>query len=315
MKSLKDMFYSLLAMIFVVALVLAFFQLTGTDVVNVLRTKSGQIDVLVDRCLADMNSCSQNVDTWINSPTGLDTTTSEDTSNTTTTDSSNTQQTTENPVGNSNNQLDNPTISSGTVMTGVDTATITKDDAVNKLNSLTVVSEYTQVPYKRTEWKHWSNVEGSSCWNVREEALYRQAVPGTVILLDKNKKETTDKNSACSIKSGEWKDPYSDTVITDPTKTDLDHTSALAATARAGGQSWDSATKEKFANDLDHLVVTTQKQNRTKSDKTPSEWLPEKQEAHCDYAKVYVNILNKYGLQVTQADKDVLANALGTCAS
>lgn len=314
MKSLKDMFYSLMAMIFVIALVLAYFQLTGTDVLNVLRTKSGQIDVLVNRCLADMNSCSQNVDTWINSPTGLDTSTSStDTSNTSsTTVNSNTQQSTENPIDNSNTQQNT---SNGAVMTGVDTAAISKDDAINKLNSLTVVSEYAQVSYKRTEWKHWSNYEGSSCWNIREEALYRQAVPGTVILLDKNKKETTDKNSACSIKSGEWKDPYSDTTITDPTKTDLDHTSALAATARAGGQSWDSATKEKFANDLDHLVVTTQKQNRTKSDKTPSEWLPEKQEAHCDYAKVYVNILNKYGLQVTQADKDVLANALGTCAS
>lgn len=184
----------------------------------------------------------------------------------------------------------------------------------SKLNSLNVVQEYdNNIKYKRTEWKHWINVPGSSCWTTREEALYLQAVPDSVILLDKNDKETKDKSKACSIKSGKWEDPYTNEVIKDPTKTDVDHTSALAATARAGGQSWDKQKKQDFANDLDHLIVTSQKANRQKSDKTPSEWMPEDKSSWCDYSKTYINILVKYNLNISQADKDVLNNVLSTC--
>jgi len=188
-----------------------------------------------------------------------------------------------------------------------------KTDLTNKLNSLNVVPEYKKVPYKRTEWKHWNNINGSSCWTIREEALFNQAEKNSIVLLDKNNKETKDKNNACSIKSGKWKDPYTNEIISNPSKTDVDHTSALSATARAGGQSWDKAKKEAFANDLDHLIVTSQKANRQKGDKTPSEWLPENQKSWCMYAKIYINILHKYNLNVSQKDKDTLMNIINTC--
>lgn len=188
-----------------------------------------------------------------------------------------------------------------------------KTDLTNKLNSLNVVSEYKKVPYKRTEWKHWININGSSCWTIREEALFNQAEKNSIVLLDKDNKETKDKNNACSIKSGKWKDPYTNEIISNPSKTDVDHTSALSATAKAGGQSWDKAKKEAFANDLDHLIVTSQKANRQKGDKTPSEWLPENQKSWCMYAKIYINILHKYNLNVSQKDKDTLMNIINTC--
>lgn len=188
-----------------------------------------------------------------------------------------------------------------------------KTDLTNKLNSLNVVPEYKKVPYKRTEWNHWININGSNCWTIREEALFDQAEKNSIVLLDKDNKETKDKNNACSIKSGKWKDPYTNEIISNPSKTDVDHTSALSATARAGGQSWDKAKKEAFANDLDHLIVTSQKANRQKGDKTPSEWLPENQKSWCMYAKIYINILHKYNLNVSQKDKDTLMNIINTC--
>lgn len=188
-----------------------------------------------------------------------------------------------------------------------------KEELINKLNNLNVVSSYNKVPYIRTEWKHWNMIEGSNCWSIREEALYQQAEPKSVVLLDKNHKETKNKAKACSIKSGVWKDPYTNQVIKDPTKTDLDHTSPLAATARAGGQDWSKEQKERFANDLDHLVVTSPRANRQKGDKTPSEWLPEKKSSWCNYSKIYINILSKYNLNITQKDKDVLNKNISSC--
>jgi Domain of unknown function (DUF1994). len=189
---------------------------------------------------------------------------------------------------------------------------MTKESAERLLESIQTVEKYDDVKYNRKDWKHWSAQNGNTCWNTREQALYNQGKD--VVLLDKNKKETTDINKACYIKSGVWVDPYSGETFTKPGDLDVDHTVPLNAAAKMGAQSWSSEQKEIFANDLQYvLVVTSAKQNRAKGAKTPSEWMPEKQEAHCDYAKIYLEIVNKYKMNLTQADKDALAKALKTC--
>lgn len=189
---------------------------------------------------------------------------------------------------------------------------MTKESAERLLESIQTVEKYDDVKYNRKDWKHWSAQNGNTCWNTREQALYNQGKD--VVLLDKNKKETTDINKACYIKSGVWVDPYSGETFTKPGDLDVDHTVPLNAAAKMGAQSWSPEQKEIFANDLQYvLVVTSAKQNRAKGAKTPSEWMPEKQEAHCDYAKIYLEIVNKYKMNLTQADKDALAKALKTC--
>ena len=189
---------------------------------------------------------------------------------------------------------------------------MTKESAGRLLESIQTVDKYDDVKYNRKDWKHWSAQNGNTCWNTREQALYNQGKD--VVLLDKNKKETTDINKACYIKSGVWVDPYSGETFTKPGDLDVDHTVPLNAAAKMGAQSWSPEQKEIFANDLQYvLVVTSAKQNRAKGAKTPSEWMPEKKEAHCDYAKIYLEIVNKYKMNLTQADKDALAKALKTC--
>lgn len=189
---------------------------------------------------------------------------------------------------------------------------MTKESAERLLESIQTVDKYDDVKYNRKDWKHWSAQNGNTCWNTREQALYNQGKD--IVLLDKNKKETTDINKACYIKSGVWVDPYSGETFTKPGDLDVDHTVPLNAAAKMGAQSWSPEQKEIFANDLQYvLVVTSAKQNRAKGAKTPSEWMPEKKEAHCDYAKIYLEIVNKYKMNLTQADKDALAKALKTC--
>ena len=190
-----------------------------------------------------------------------------------------------------------------------------KESIQSQLDSLQVVDKYDSgIRYNRTEWKHWVTAPGSRCWNTREEVLYNQAVEGSVVFLDKNNEETTDKFNACAIKSGKWIDPYTNKEYTKPTDLDIDHTVALKAAAMAGGQNnLTSEQKSIFANDVDHLVVTSAKENRTKGAKTPSEWMPSEKSVHCEYAKIYIYTSGKYNLLITQKDKDVLQNALNTC--
>ena len=75
----------------------------------------------------------------------------------------------------------------------------------------------------------------------------------------------------------------------------------------------DKQKKQDYANDFDHLVATTAKENRTKGDKGPSEWMPES--SKCEYAKVYTHIVKKYNLNLNKADKDTLEKALNSCSN
>lgn len=187
-----------------------------------------------------------------------------------------------------------------------------KERSIEILNTLNVVEEYNKVKYSRKDWKHWEPFN-SNCWSAREEALYQQALPDTIVLLNKDKEETNNKDEACYIQSGKWYDKNSGVTFTDPKDLDVDHTPALKAASQAGGNEFTTEMKMQYANDLDVLIVTSAKENRSKGAKTPSQWMPSRKEAHCDYAKVYVNALKKYNLNITQSDKDALYNALVGC--
>lgn len=210
---------------------------------------------------------------------------------------------------------------------------IEKDVAKQKLETLSVVSDKEDdkkdVGYSRKEWKHWSSVGDRGCWNTRSEILHRDAVPGTVKYLDKKKKETSYE-TACVIGivvegkdgsistetkgSGEWIDPYSGKKIKDPRDIDIDHVIPLSNAARQGGQAWTAEEKEKFANDPDNLLATSAKENRKKGEKGPGKYMPPLKSYHCQYAKTYVSLSDKYKLTITESDYKVLNEALDSCA-
>ena len=132
----------------------------------------------------------------------------------------------------------------------------------------------------------------------------------------KDKKETTSKNSACSIAGGEWKDPYSGKVFTEPGKLDVDHMIPLSYAAKHGGQDWNAKKKEDYANYIkfnDHLIAVDAGQNRSKGDKGPSAWKPANTAYHCTYALNWITISDKWDLTTTEADKAALQQMLGTC--
>lgn len=205
---------------------------------------------------------------------------------------------------------------------------VNKNSASLTLEKINTIEKSEDVEYSRTEWKHWAGLEGRSCWNTREEVLYRDAYPGTLIYVDKQMNVTEDYNEACAIgkpimiddkiridteNSGEWIDPYSGKKITSSSEVDIDHVIPLSYAAKNGGQSWDEAKKEKFANDLDNLLATSAKENRAKGDKGPSEYMPPYKAYHCQYAKTFTIVAYKYDLTITNSDYEVLKDTLESC--
>ncbi len=171
------------------------------------------------------------------------------------------------------------------------------DAMLQKLATLKV-GDPQSVDYDRSQWKHWI---GDRCDDTRQQVLKDQA------------KSFQLDGQGCRVVSGEWIDPYTGQTFTDPAKLDIDHVYALGAAAKNGGNGWDSARKQAFANDRDHLYAVSASANRSKSDKNPAEWWPENAGFSCEFATTYVNIAAKYELQFSKADVAALEKGLKTC--
>jgi hypothetical protein len=164
------------------------------------------------------------------------------------------------------------------------------------LDSLTV-AEAQEVNYERSEWRHWI---GSPC-DTRKEILKAQ---GTEV--------TTDPTS-CKVTGGKWTDPYSLEAFTDASKLDIDHVIPLGYAARHGGNAWSAELKEQFANDRMHLLAVSASENRGKSDKGPSAYMPPNRDFACSYGTIWVTTASKYQLSITDDDKFALRDALQKC--
>ena len=305
----------LLALIVIAAVLAIFFYSSGINLGNVFNTvryRASDLGPRLVECVTSPSNCKL-TNNYNVTPNGFESQSS-NSSSSNNSDQGNTNSENKSNSESSNSQSATNNSQNSNSESGINnlaSAKMSKADALNELNSIPIVASYNKAKYKRTEWKHWISYE-TPCWSTREEVLDRQAEKGSVTYLDKDDKETKDKSKACSIKSGVWIDPYSKETIKDPTKLDIDHTGALSWTAKAGGQEWDKQKKQDYANDFDHLVATTAKENRTKGDKGPSEWMPES--SKCEYAKVYTHIVKKYKLNLNKADKDTLEKALNSCA-
>ena len=306
----------LLALIVIAAVLAIFFYSSGINLGNVFNTvryRASDLGPRLVECVTSPSNCKLS-NNYNVTPNGFESQSSNSSSSNNNSDQSNTNSENKTNSESNNSQSSTNNSQNSNSESGINnlaSAKMSKSDALNELNSIPIVASYNKAKYKRTEWKHWISYE-TPCWTTREEVLDRQAEKGSVTYLDKDDKETKDKSKACSIKSGVWIDPYSKEKVEDPTKLDIDHTGALSWTAKAGGQEWDKQKKQDYANDFDHLVATTAKENRTKGDKGPSEWMPES--SKCEYAKVYTHIVKKYKLNFNKADKDTLEKALNSCA-
>lgn len=172
----------------------------------------------------------------------------------------------------------------------------TIDTYKSNLNNI-AISEPNKVDYKRSEWKHWV---GSPC-DTRETVLINQG------------SQVTKDEKTCKVLSGSWVDVYSGETITDARDLDIDHVIPLAYAARHNGQDWDNATKEAFANDVSQLLAVSAKENRSKSDKGPSDYMPSNKEYACEYSKMWVDTATKYNISITEKDKKVLEKNLDKC--
>lgn len=163
------------------------------------------------------------------------------------------------------------------------------------------VAPLAEVDYEREEWRHWSDLDKNGC-DSRED-----------VLLTQGKNVVKEAGDDCRAESGLWVSPYEGKKITDPGTIDIDHVIPLGYAATHGGQDWPEAKKEQFANDFSHLLATSASENRSKSDKGPGEYMPDRVEYWCTYSQIWIKTVKKYELWIEEADRAKLEEGLSTC--
>ena len=129
--------------------------------------------------------------------------------------------------------------------------------------------------YSRRDWRHWVDAD-DDCQDTRQEVLVEQSV-GIIIFTDVGQ---------CRVATGQWVAPFTGTVVTDPSKLDIDHLVPLANAHRSGGHAWDTNRRRVYANDLNnpaHLVAVTVSANRAKGARGPEDWRPPDEAYWCQY--------------------------------
>ena len=179
------------------------------------------------------------------------------------------------------------------------------DDALTVLNSISVKGRAAKTGYTRAQFTHWSDLDRNGC-DARNDTLKRDL---TEVIY---KAGTRD----CKVIAGLLLDPFSGKVITfSSTKStiDIDHVVALSNAWQTGAAYFDKTKRQQIANDPLNLLAVDFSLNRQKGDGDAATWLPPLKSYRCDYVARQIAVKAKYGLWVTQPEKNAIVKLLEKC--
>ncbi|MDH6284118.1 GmrSD restriction endonuclease domain-containing protein [Prescottella agglutinans] len=123
----------------------------------------------------------------------------------------------------------------------------------------------------------------------------------------------------CTVLTGTLHDTYTSQTIAftrgegTSTAVQIDHVVALSDAWQKGAQQLDEPTRRNLANDPLNLIAVDGPANMAKGDGDAATWLPPSKAYRCTYVTKQVQVKAKYNLWVTQAEKDAIAQILGSC--
>ena len=161
--------------------------------------------------------------------------------------------------------------------------------------------------YSRSMFKHWVDADGDSC-DTREEVLIAESTSRAQV-----------DAYGCKVIEGDWLSPYDNAAHTNPSALDIDHMIPLKEAWDSGAWAWSAMQRQLFANDLTDsrsLIAVTAGQNRSKSDRDPSNWLPPQTQYRCTYLAEWVAIKSHWKLSMDQSEFGRIKNVLtASCGS
>lgn len=123
----------------------------------------------------------------------------------------------------------------------------------------------------------------------------------------------------CRVQSGELNDPYTGVVVSfrrgqdSSAAVQIDHVVALSDAWQKGAQSIPFDERVEFSNDPLNLLAVDGPANQQKGDGDGATWLPPNKAFRCQYVARQTAVKKKYGLWVTEAEKQAMVRVLGQC--
>lgn len=190
--------------------------------------------------------------------------------------------------------------------TGTTEATAAESNAplaTEVLERLEVKGRAPKTGYKRTAFYNgWPTVDGCS---LRQRIIRREF--GESAVLD-----------GCTVVGGEFDEPYTGEhrVFTNKeeiSKLQIDHVVALSDAWQKGAQYLAAEVRYNIATDPLNLLAVDGPANEQKSDGDAATWLPANKKFRCQYVARQVSVKYKYGLWVTEAEKEAISKVLINC--
>ena len=177
--------------------------------------------------------------------------------------------------------------------------------AAEILEKLEVKGRAPKTGYSREQfYDGWPNIDGCS---LRQRIIKREL--GDTAVLD-----------GCNVVAGEYDEPYTGKHIvfherSEVSEIQIDHVVALSDAWQKGAQRLSADERYAFATDALNLLAVDGGANKQKSDGDAATWLPANKKFRCQYVARQASVKYKYGLWVTQAEKDAIVRILANCPS
>lgn len=176
--------------------------------------------------------------------------------------------------------------------------------AINTLGTLAVKGRAPKTDYARTQFGDgWASVDGCDTRNI----ILRRDLSDVSV------------NDECKVVNGTLHDPYTGKTITfmrgesTSALVQIDHVVALSNAWQTGAQQLTSERRTALANDPLELLAVDGAANQAKGDGDAATWLPSNKPFRCQYVARQIAVKAKYGLWVTQPEKDAMSRILAAC--
>lgn len=175
------------------------------------------------------------------------------------------------------------------------------------LDKLEIKGRAPKTGYSREQfYSGWPTVDGCSL----RQKIIRREFGDTAVM---------DKEEPCNVVAGSFVEPYTGEYRTYSSRAEIgkgiqiDHIVALSDAWQKGAQYMEKSVRYQIATDPLNLVAADASANMIKSDGDAATWLPSNKLFRCQYVARQVSVKYKYGLWVSEAEKDAIANVLETC--
>ncbi|MFE5122959.1 HNH endonuclease family protein [Streptomyces sp. NPDC056669] len=180
-----------------------------------------------------------------------------------------------------------------------ETVTTTLREAIDALP----VAVEDRTGYQRTAFKHWVDADADGC-NTRQEVLIAEVIEPPAV------------SGRCTVSGGIWHSYYDNVDVQGARGLDIDHMVPLAEAWDSGASDWSAQERQDYANDLGDtrsLVAVNARENRSKADQDPNQWLPSDPGARCRYIEEWTVVKSRWGLSADPGEVTALTDLVAGC--